>query len=358
MPRPISMGLPPGIQRQIDSGDLRANLGNSYLAERVAEYMAPNIIAGTEGDDSLVATDASDIFVLTAGNDSISGFSLTDDLLDISGLLNSPDPSDPEPSEPEELESDSETQGTDPEATNDASTDDSTLDLQEDPSVGIDSDDEEVLVEQTSDEALPDYSALIDEILGSAVETPDSGGVTLTLPNGGSLFLDGITAADLPAILFTASAEGSEDPLGTSLEDADAIEVDGDTVESEDTSSDDAASTVFRLYKAAFARQPDEEGLKFWVDKANKGLEVAKIATGFMESEEFNSTYGENVSNAVFIENLYINILGRAGDDDGSQFWEDYLDNGGAREDTLLGFANSEENIVGVQQDMQAYDMM
>ena len=323
MPRPISKGLPPGIQKQIDAGDLKANLGNSHLVQQVLEYMGEgfegNIVVGTDGDELLQATDNSDIFVLTAGNDTISGFSLTDDRIDISGLLNDTDPSGSEPSEIEESE---------------------------ETSVGTDSGEDAAPVEETSDGALTDYSALIAGIIESAANTAagaDTAGVILTFPSGGSLLLEGITTADLSESMFTASTESSEDPLGSS---------------SEDTLSEDAASTVFRLYKAAFAREPDEDGLKFWVDKANKGLEVAKIATGFMESEEFSSTYGENVSNAVFIENLYINILGRAGDEDGTQFWEDHLDNGGAKEDALLGFANSEENIVDVQQDMQAYDMM
>ena len=108
--------------------------------------------------------------------------------------------------------------------------------------------------------------------------------------------------------------------------------------------TDDAK--MFRLYNAAFKRLPDPDGLKYWIGKYTSGENDDRtVASSFIASSEFKERYGENVSNADFVETLYINILGRDYDQEGYNYWLGNLNNGiETRYELLLGFAESTEN--------------
>jgi len=105
---------------------------------------------------------------------------------------------------------------------------------------------------------------------------------------------------------------------------------------------------VFRLYKAAFDRAPDLEGLGFWIDAADRGVAVMHIARQFTTSTEFKNLYGDNVSNETFLTALYSNVLDRQFDQDGYNFWLKALQTGTTREHVLVQFADSKENIGNV----------
>lgn len=102
---------------------------------------------------------------------------------------------------------------------------------------------------------------------------------------------------------------------------------------------------AYRLYKAAFNRLPDVDGLAFWEDKLKTGTTLQQIAFGFIQSAEFVSLYGTNPSSTDFCTRLYSNVLGRAPDTSGLAFWVNNLDKGAiSRVDTLIGFSESQEN--------------
>ena len=103
---------------------------------------------------------------------------------------------------------------------------------------------------------------------------------------------------------------------------------------------------MFRLYNAAFARFPDAEGLKYWINEFSSGRNSRRVvAQSFINSNEFHMTYGFNVSNDKYVENLYTNILGRNYDQDGYNYWVGNLNAGTeTRYELLLGFAESAEN--------------
>lgn len=111
---------------------------------------------------------------------------------------------------------------------------------------------------------------------------------------------------------------------------------------------DGSPGQMVRLYKAAFNRDPDDLGLGFWIrHQDNKVADLKAVATGFMQSAEFTALYGteETVSNAEFVELLYLNALGRAQDQAGFDFWIGLLESGQTnRQDMLLFFADSPEN--------------
>jgi murein DD-endopeptidase MepM/ murein hydrolase activator NlpD len=102
---------------------------------------------------------------------------------------------------------------------------------------------------------------------------------------------------------------------------------------------------IARLYKAYFLRTPDTSGLQFWVDQYRNGRSLAWISDSFAQSNEFTSRYGA-LGNADFVEQVYLNVLGRASEAGGKEFWTGKLDRGELnRGQVMLGFSESPENI-------------
>ena len=103
---------------------------------------------------------------------------------------------------------------------------------------------------------------------------------------------------------------------------------------------------MFRLYNAAFARFPDADGLKYWIDQFSSGRNTRRVvAQSFLASNEFAERYGSNVTNEKYVETLYTNVLGRNSDIAGYNYWVGNLNNGiETRYEALLGFAESAEN--------------
>lgn len=107
---------------------------------------------------------------------------------------------------------------------------------------------------------------------------------------------------------------------------------------------DGIGGKAYRLYQAAFNRAPDQGGVGFWMSVMDKGLSLSAVAAEFVASPEFKSMYGANTSNAAFVDLLYNNVLHRAGDKGGVEFWNNALANGFSREELLIQFSESPEN--------------
>jgi hypothetical protein len=105
------------------------------------------------------------------------------------------------------------------------------------------------------------------------------------------------------------------------------------------------AGKVYRLYQAAFNRVPDLGGLGFWIYTVDNGATMVAVAEGFMNSDEFRSLYGSNPSNAEFLTKVYWNVLHRAPDQGGYDWWLNNLNTGAVSRAALLAsFAESPEN--------------
>lgn len=105
-------------------------------------------------------------------------------------------------------------------------------------------------------------------------------------------------------------------------------------------------SSLYRFYQASFARTPDEQGFRYWVEQSNKGLNISSISSNFITSDEFKTKYGTDVSNAQYIELLYKNVLDRSPDATGAAFWNSQFTNGIlTKNDALVYFANSPEDV-------------
>jgi len=89
------------------------------------------------------------------------------------------------------------------------------------------------------------------------------------------------------------------------------------------------AGSVYMLYKAAFNRAPDAGGMGYWLAQKDGGSNiVTNIAQGFVASKEFTDKYGTNPTNASYVDKLYQNVLGRAGEAGGVTYWNQELDAG------------------------------
>ena len=104
------------------------------------------------------------------------------------------------------------------------------------------------------------------------------------------------------------------------------------------------SAQIFRLYNAAFARFPDADGLRYWINDY-KTQSIRSISSNFIISNEFISKYGQNNTTSNFVDNLYLNILGRLPDESGKIYWVNQINSGKeTRSLVLLGFSESIEN--------------
>lgn len=117
----------------------------------------------------------------------------------------------------------------------------------------------------------------------------------------------------------------------------------------------DASGTggqAYRLYQAAFNRAPDAPGLGFWIDYLDKGASLQAAATGFFQSNEFKTLYGEHPAHADLINRFYENVLHRAPEQSGFDWWMNELSSGRQTPPSaLVGFSESPENqaqLIGV----------
>ena len=127
-------------------------------------------------------------------------------------------------------------------------------------------------------------------------------------------------------------------------------------------------AVAYRLYKAAFARDPDLGGLGYWISALEQYLNpnlspeknpfLLDVAKTFVESPEFKAKYGADVDNATYIRNLYKNALGRdplipdpvtGKTDEGYTYWVGVLDaKAASRSDLFVYFSESTENKAAI----------
>jgi hypothetical protein len=107
---------------------------------------------------------------------------------------------------------------------------------------------------------------------------------------------------------------------------------------------------AFRVYQAAFNRQPDLAGLGYWINDLDHGLTLTNVAGGFFQSAEFVALYGSSTpTDNVLITKLYQNVLHRQPDQAGFDYWASQLKIGGITQaGVLASFSESPENQVQV----------
>lgn len=121
---------------------------------------------------------------------------------------------------------------------------------------------------------------------------------------------------------------------------------------------DGNAGQAYRLYQAAFNRQPDLGGLGYQMRELDNGLALATVAQNFINSPEFSATYG-SLDDTDFINQMYLNVLHRPAEAAGLDFYENHLEAGTmTRAAVLVGFSESPENqanVIGVIENGMEY---
>lgn len=113
-----------------------------------------------------------------------------------------------------------------------------------------------------------------------------------------------------------------------------------------DTGKGENGGATYRLYKAAFGRAPDDGGLNYWISRMDEGLSLTEMAASFINSAEFEMQYGKFPTPQTFVDSLYENILGRAGDPEGRTYWISEIEKGNKSESQVLAnFSESDENV-------------
>lgn len=105
---------------------------------------------------------------------------------------------------------------------------------------------------------------------------------------------------------------------------------------------------AYRLYKAAFNREPDLAGLGYQMNELDKGFSLSQVAAAFIASPEFQAKYGSAVDDTAFITLLYENVLNREPEPAGLEFHLNELAMGQSRADVLTHFSESPENQANV----------
>ncbi|MEO0620833.1 MAG: cadherin-like domain-containing protein [Pseudomonadota bacterium] len=112
------------------------------------------------------------------------------------------------------------------------------------------------------------------------------------------------------------------------------------------------AQTVAFTYEAGLDRDGniDLPGLNFWIGARADGLSEEDLAQAFLDSPEFEAAFGDpdTLSDTEIVEQFYLNVLDREGEEAGITFWVGRLgDPNFGRTDLLLAFADSAENLLG-----------
>lgn len=109
---------------------------------------------------------------------------------------------------------------------------------------------------------------------------------------------------------------------------------------------DSVEAAIATLYHTAFGRDADAGGLDYWFDLGRAGASLKAIAGGFAGSVEFAPQLAK--SNTDYIQWLYQNTFGRAGESSGVDYWLSALANGATRTDLLVSFTQiASQNIGG-----------
>lgn len=93
---------------------------------------------------------------------------------------------------------------------------------------------------------------------------------------------------------------------------------------------------LISLYIAYFNRAPDSLGLAYWASRAVDGMTLVEIARSFFTQPETLAAYPLSMTTNQFVTKVYNNVLGRAPDQDGLQYWITELDAGAQNRDSFI----------------------
>lgn len=167
-------------------------------------------------------------------------------------------------------------------------------------------------------------------VIGHALSVHDAHGSLLRTRPGRVL----VAVAALVSLLVPAVADLDAAAAQSGQRAADVV-YDGTT--------DRLDGTIYRLYRAFFLREPDGDGIVYWISQTRYGGHpVGAVAEAFARSPEFRARYG-SLSDSAFVDLVYRNVLDRAPDPPGRDYWLGQLASGLLRGHLMLLFSDSVE---------------
>lgn len=108
------------------------------------------------------------------------------------------------------------------------------------------------------------------------------------------------------------------------------------------------------MYIAYFDRAPDAGGLFYWASRLKDGMSLQQIAKSFFVQPETIAAYPPGQSTTEFVTKVYDNVLGRAPDPGGLNYWINSLQTGGVSKDEfMLAIIYGARAATGSQADVQ-----
>ncbi len=102
---------------------------------------------------------------------------------------------------------------------------------------------------------------------------------------------------------------------------------------------------ILRLYHAFFAREPEVDGVRYWIAENRRGVSLDRIAAEFSSSPEFVARYGAGLSDTGFLAVVYRNVLGRDHDQQGFDYWLGQMARGTRRHEVVRYVAAAPEFV-------------
>jgi len=165
-----------------------------------------------------------------------------------------------------------------------------------------------------------------DELIGGLGNDFLSGGLGSDILNGGEGFdIADCLAYDFDPNAYTFNSDGSVtlNGEGGDVDTLFGIEsvafADGNL--RFDTGALESFGAAYRFYTSILNREPDPEGLDFYVDILDRGVSLFDVAEDISTSEEFIATFGSDLETEAFLGRVYENILNRTPDQAGLDFW-------------------------------------
>lgn len=109
---------------------------------------------------------------------------------------------------------------------------------------------------------------------------------------------------------------------------------------------------IAEVYVATFNRAPDAAGLEYWANHIlNDNWTIAQVAKSMFQSSEVANTYPSSMNNEDFLKAIYNNVLGRDPDEEGLSYWLEQMDNGLSKNQMVITVINGAKASTGSESD-------
>jgi hypothetical protein len=108
--------------------------------------------------------------------------------------------------------------------------------------------------------------------------------------------------------------------------------------------------SIIGLYVAYYNRAPDIEGFNYWKTQASQNgntTALKAISRGFKAAPQFSEEYPLTLSDKDFVKKIYLNILKREPEVDGLNFWVGKLKDGLSKSDFILEYIKAVLDYTG-----------